>query len=72
MLTFLGWARSPPENRGLRSGCSLRNLGFSVGFYEKASPNPYNWLAGLTACYDARLRAVVMAVPGARSNRSRA
>ena len=30
------------------------------------------WLAGLTACYDARLNAVVMAVPGVRSNRSRA
>ena len=30
------------------------------------------WLAGLTACHDARLMAVVMAVPGVRSNRSRA
>lgn len=30
------------------------------------------WLAGLTACYDARPSAVVMAVPGVRSNRSRA
>lgn len=30
------------------------------------------WLAGLTACYDASLAAVVMAVPGVKSNRSRA
>jgi dienelactone hydrolase len=30
------------------------------------------WLAGLTACHDARLGAVVMAVPGVRSNRARA
>jgi hypothetical protein len=29
------------------------------------------WLAGLTACYDARLNSAVMAVPGVRSNRSR-
>lgn len=30
------------------------------------------WLAGLTACHDARLAAVVMAVPGVRSNLTRA
>jgi pimeloyl-ACP methyl ester carboxylesterase len=30
------------------------------------------WLAGLTVCHDARFAAVVMAVPGVRSNRSRA
>jgi len=30
------------------------------------------WLAGLTACHDRRLAAAVMAVPGVRSNRSRA
>ena len=30
------------------------------------------WLAGLAACYDARLSAVVMTVPGVRNNRSRA
>jgi pimeloyl-ACP methyl ester carboxylesterase len=30
------------------------------------------WLAGLTACYDERLTAVVMAVPGVRNNRARA
>ncbi|HSY17580.1 MAG TPA: alpha/beta fold hydrolase [Candidatus Acidoferrales bacterium] len=30
------------------------------------------WLAGLTACHDSRLAAVVMAVPGVYSNRSRA
>jgi pimeloyl-ACP methyl ester carboxylesterase len=30
------------------------------------------WLAGLTACHDARLAAVVMAVPSVRSDRTRA
>jgi len=30
------------------------------------------WLAGLAVCHDARFAAVVMAVPGVRSNRSRA
>jgi pimeloyl-ACP methyl ester carboxylesterase len=30
------------------------------------------WLAGLTACHDARLAAAVMAVPGVRSDRTRA
>jgi dienelactone hydrolase len=30
------------------------------------------WLAGLTVCYDARVNAAVLAVPGVRSNRSRA